>query len=188
MGGMGGGMRSVPPTGPPFAVVGPGQTLRLPTRLVSLGGPSAEGTVAMPAQGEKLTLGDVAQLTTDPRVAAAVRRLAAAKAPSVASQLVLWNVSAGLGLGRNRQAVGRLGRPPRTWPWPVGSSPASTRRRPRRPGRIYVQVEGDAELSSAFAKLAKGGIAARPQGRDGRPRDARRAVAGGDDRGRRREG
>ncbi len=96
MGGMGGGMRSVPPTSQPFAVVGPGKTLRLPTRLINLGGPSAEGTVAMPAQGEKLTLGDVAQLTNDPRTAAAVRRLASEKAPTVASQLALWNVAAGL--------------------------------------------------------------------------------------------
>ena len=141
----------------------------------------------MPAQGEKLTLGDVAQLSADPRVAAAVRRLAAEKAPTVASQLVMWNVSAGL----DWDAIARL-----SAAWADPRDVALARRfvdsldspTAEETGRIYVQVEGDSELSSAFAKLAKGGIAARPQGRDRRPRRAGRAVAGGDDRRRQREG
>ena len=156
MGGMGGGMRSVPPTGQPFAVVHPGKTLRLPTRLVSLGGPSAEGTVAMPAQGEKLTLGDIGQLARDPRVAEAVRRLAAEKAPTVASQLVLWNVAAGL----DWDVVARM-----SAAWADPRDVALARRfvasldapAAEDTGRIFVKVEGDADLAAAVAKFAKEG-------------------------------
>ena len=45
MGGMGGGMRSVPPTDLPSALLNPGQTRHLPTRLVSpLAARSARGS------------------------------------------------------------------------------------------------------------------------------------------------
>ena len=43
MGGMGGGMRSVPPTELPSALLEPGQTRHLPTRLVSISPPDPQG-------------------------------------------------------------------------------------------------------------------------------------------------
>jgi hypothetical protein len=95
MGGMG-GMMSVPPTDLPDATLKPGQTRRLSTRLVSLNPPSPESGVLLPREGEKLLIGDVAQLSTDPRVQKALRRLAVDKAPETVSQLVMWNLAAKL--------------------------------------------------------------------------------------------
>ncbi len=156
MGMMGGGMRSVPPTGLPYAVLQPGQSRRLPTRLVSLGGPTPEGTVAFPAQGEKLTLGDISQFNPDPLVASALRRLAEEKAPTVASQLALWNVSAGL----DWNAIAALSK---GWASPkdvalarqfVESLGQGAR---EESGRIFVKVEGDEAVAEAMKGLAKGG-------------------------------
>ena len=90
MGGMGGGFRSIPPTDLPTATLAPGQSRGLKTRLVRLGGPNAEGGVDFPAQGEPLTLGDVAQTDASPKVQAALRRLARDGAPEAVSQLALW--------------------------------------------------------------------------------------------------
>ena len=44
----------------------------------------------MPAKGEKLQIGDIAQLTDDARVQKALKRLAADKAPATVAQLVMW--------------------------------------------------------------------------------------------------
>jgi hypothetical protein len=96
MGGMGGGMRSAPPTGLSFAEVKPGQTRKLPTRLVSLSGPTPDGGVRLPAEGEKLRIGDVAQVGADARVQKALRRLGAAKAPERVAQMVMWRLASGL--------------------------------------------------------------------------------------------
>jgi len=96
MGGMGGGMRSVPPTNLPFVDLKSGQTRHLPTRLVGLSKPTPEQPLAMPAKGEKLEIGDVAQLTGDVRVQKALRRIAADKAPATISQLVMWRVASKL--------------------------------------------------------------------------------------------
>jgi hypothetical protein len=90
---MGGGMMSVPPTGLPYAPIDPGQTSRLNTRLVSLAPPDQDGLVVFPAEGEKLELGEVSQTRFDARSQAALRRLAEDKAPTVVSQLVMWNVA-----------------------------------------------------------------------------------------------
>jgi len=92
---MGGGMRSVPPTDLPNAVLNPGQTRGLNTRFVSLNAPNAEGIITYPEKGEPLQLGDVAQLGANPKVEAALRRLARDKAPESISQMVLW-ASAGM--------------------------------------------------------------------------------------------
>jgi hypothetical protein len=55
MGGMmGGGMRSVPPTGLPYAALKPGQTRHLPTRLVSISSPDPEAGLALPGKGESM--------------------------------------------------------------------------------------------------------------------------------------
>ena len=154
-GGMGGGMRSVPPTGAPFTVLGPNQTRSLSTRLVSLNPPSPDGTVAMPAEGEKLTLGDVGQLSADPKVASAVRRLAEAKAPSVTSQLVLWNVSAGL----EWDAIAALSK---GWADPrdvdlarqfVANLDAAAN---DDSGRLFVDVAGDSPLAAELKAQFKG--------------------------------
>ncbi|MBV8232776.1 MAG: hypothetical protein JO329_22570, partial [Planctomycetaceae bacterium] len=88
--------RSVPPTSLPFANLKPGQTRHLPTRLVSLAPPDPEDPVALPAKGEKLTLGDIGELTDDARVQTALKRLSADKAPPTVAQLVLWRVTSGL--------------------------------------------------------------------------------------------
>jgi hypothetical protein len=97
MGGMGGGMRSVPPTSLPFTTLTAGQTRHLPTRLVSITAPDPEVGLVLPQEGEKLQiLGDVAKVNDNPRVQKALRRLAAAKAPTSLAQLVMWRVSANL--------------------------------------------------------------------------------------------
>jgi hypothetical protein len=95
MGGMGGGMRSVPPTGLPFANLKAGQTRELPTRLVSLSAPNldSETGVSLPAKGEKLQLGDISEINADPRLQKALKRLAALKAPESVSQLVMWRLT-----------------------------------------------------------------------------------------------
>jgi hypothetical protein len=93
MGGMGGGFRSVPPTDLPDATLQPGQTRRLSTRVVSLNPPSPESGVMLPQQGEKLLIGDIAQLSSDPKVQKALRRLARDKTHEAVSQLVLWNLA-----------------------------------------------------------------------------------------------
>ena len=97
MGGMGGGMRSVPPTQLPSALLSPGQTRNLPTRLVSITPPDPEDGLRLPEKDEPLRIvGDVAQVNDDARVQKALRRLAAATAPTSLSQLVMWRVASGL--------------------------------------------------------------------------------------------
>ena len=96
-GGFGGGFRSVAPTAPASALVKPGQTRRLPTPLVSLSGPSDEGDLSMPRQGEPLEILDVdAFAGASPRLRAAVKRLAREQAPQTVAQLVLWHVGIGI--------------------------------------------------------------------------------------------
>jgi hypothetical protein len=100
-GGFGGGFRSVPPAAPASALIKPGQTRRLPTPLVNLSGPTAEGKLAMPREGEPLTLLDIdAQAGTRPLLQAAVKRLARENAPQTVAQLVLWHVGTGLDWSR----------------------------------------------------------------------------------------
>jgi hypothetical protein len=99
MGGMGMGMRSVPPTGLPHATLNPGQTRHLPTRVVSLSGPAEGGRVNLPQKDEPLQIGDISQLTDNPKVQTALKRLAAVKAPETIAQLVMWHVAAGLSWG-----------------------------------------------------------------------------------------
>jgi hypothetical protein len=63
---------------------------------VSLNGPNDASQVALPGKGEPLQIGDISQLTDKSRVQAALRQLAAEKAPATIAQLVMWNVAAGL--------------------------------------------------------------------------------------------
>jgi hypothetical protein len=98
MGGMmGGGMRSVPPSDLPFAELKPRQTRHLPTNLVNLSAPDAQGGLALPEKGERLRIvGDIARVNDDPLVQKALKRLAAHTAPTTVSQLVMWRLSGGL--------------------------------------------------------------------------------------------
>ena len=48
--------------------------------------------MAVPPKGEKLQLGDIGQLTNDPRLQHALRRLAAEKAPISVTQVVIWHL------------------------------------------------------------------------------------------------
>src|SRR5271157_5716814 len=82
MGMMGGGMRSVPPTGLPFADLKPGQTRHLPTRMVSLNPPDAQGGVQLPQEGQTFRITNIADVSANPRVQKALKRLAAEKAAS----------------------------------------------------------------------------------------------------------
>ena len=50
----------------------------------------------MPAEGEKVQLGDITQISADPRVQKALRRLAADKANTRISQMVMWRLASGL--------------------------------------------------------------------------------------------
>ena len=95
-GGMGGGFRSVPPTLLPSADLNPGQTREMATRLVTISSADPSNPVAIPAKDEPLKLSDISQVSNDPKVAKALRRLAADKAPNSLAQLVMWNVSGGL--------------------------------------------------------------------------------------------
>ena len=90
-------MRSVPPTILPSADLNPDQTRHLPTRLVSITAPDPEHGLRLPEKGEPMRIvGDISQVNDDARVQKALRRLAADKAPTSLSQLVMWNLAAGL--------------------------------------------------------------------------------------------
>jgi hypothetical protein len=107
MGGMGGGMRSVPPSAAPSALLNHDQTRFLPTRLISISTPGAEGGVGLPGKGEKLRiLGDVAGVNDDPQVQKALRRLTAEMAPTSLTQLVMWRLASKL----EWETIGELSR------------------------------------------------------------------------------
>jgi hypothetical protein len=93
----GGGFRTVPPAELASAVVPPGQTRRLPTRLVSLSGPPSGQDPVMPRGGEVLEIRDINAIDgISPRIREAVETLAAEKAPETVSQLVLWHLGYGI--------------------------------------------------------------------------------------------
>jgi hypothetical protein len=97
MGGMGGGMRSVPATDLPSAILEPRQTRHLPTRLVSLNTPDPQAGFSLPEKGERLEIrGDISKVNENPQVQKALKRLAADKAPTSLTQLVMWRLAGGL--------------------------------------------------------------------------------------------
>jgi hypothetical protein len=95
MGGMG-GMRSVPATALPSALLNPRQSRHLPTRLVSITRPNPEVGLALPEKGEPLQLVDIGTTSSSAVVQKAMRRLATDMAPTAVSQLVMWNLAAGM--------------------------------------------------------------------------------------------
>ena len=54
-------------------------------------------------------MGDISQVNDDARVQKALKRLAADKAPTSLSQLVMWNLSAGLDWNTIAAVVARAG-------------------------------------------------------------------------------
>ncbi len=118
MGGMGGGMRSLPPTGPPFADLRPGQTRQLPTRFVSLTPPDAEGSVRLPREGDAFKLMDIADVTDNPRVQKALKRLAGEKAATRVCATRDVERGGRPGLADDRRAVAAMGQPVRAGPRP----------------------------------------------------------------------
>ncbi|WP_422931808.1 hypothetical protein [Singulisphaera sp. PoT] len=100
-GGFGGGFRSLPPAGPASAVIRPGQSRRLPTRLVSLTGPGADAGLVSPRRGEPLRILDVDAVEgINPSLREVIKRLAEEKTPETVAQLVLWHLGQGLDWSR----------------------------------------------------------------------------------------
>jgi hypothetical protein len=179
-GGGGFGFRSLAPVGPSSTIIDAGQTRGLPTRLVSLSAPRADGALAFPANGEYLELHDV---STDPRFSRVIRtaleHLARQSAPETVAQLVLWRVST----GRDWRDLAQIARP-----WANTSEIALAKDiadRLESPGRttvsnnerIVVEVSSDEkhrELATEFQSALKGqtvpglavefGVPARPRG------------------------
>jgi hypothetical protein len=169
MGGMGGGMMgggmgmmSVPPTGQPYSPIDPGQTNLLNTRSVSLIGPDEEGKAIMPLEGDTLKLVDISETPCDARAQAAFRRLAEDKAPTVVTQLVLWNVTQNLDwntiavlskewansyeIAMAREFVARLDKS-------NGNFPRDEKLNiPDETGFLYFDVKTDSPALQAFAK------------------------------------
>jgi hypothetical protein len=156
MGGMGGGMRSVPPTDLPSADLKPKETRSLPTRLVSISAPDPQAGLSLPGQGERLEIvGDVGRVNGDPRVEKALKRLAAEKAPTSVSQLVMWRLAAGL----DWDSIARLSE---AWANPYERTLAEDfvehlRELPEgETGRVLFQVQGtDAGSESLAADVVK---------------------------------
>ena len=64
---------------------------------MSISAPDPEQGLRLPEKGEPMRIvGDISQVNDDARVQKALRRLAAEKAPTSLSQLVMWNLAAGL--------------------------------------------------------------------------------------------
>ena len=66
------------------------------TRLITLSSTDPANPVVVPAKDEPLKISDISQVSKDPKIAKALRRLAADKAPNSLAQLVMWSISGGL--------------------------------------------------------------------------------------------
>jgi hypothetical protein len=178
--GMGGGFRSVPATGAPNAVLQPGQTRHLPTRVVDLGGPAPSGRPVVPAKDEDLQLGDIHELTGNLSVVQAVTRLAQEKAPETVSQLVMWNLIGGLDWRQVDRLSNRWANPAevalaRRFVAQLGTAATNEK---GESGVVHVEVTASSEVSQGLAtELAKllgeagvlglnvrAGVPARPDG------------------------
>lgn len=95
MGGMGGGFRSVPPSGPAHATFEPNQERHLPTNLVSMNPPGKDQRPLSPAKGEVLQISAIEQWTEDARIRTALKRLVEAKTPRPIAQMAIWYVVSG---------------------------------------------------------------------------------------------
>ncbi len=153
-GGMGGGFRSVPPTDLPSTTLASNQSRDLKTRIVSLRTPGLDGQITYPAAGERLDVGDVAQVEADPRMQAALRRLARDKASSTVAQLVLWGTA-----GMPWAEVARMSRG-----WVNGYEVALAQQmvasldlqQPTDPGRLLVEITAQDESQAATSTTLQG--------------------------------
>ena len=81
---------------------------------MSITAPDPEHGLRLPEKGEPMRIvGDISQVNDDARVQKALRRLAAEKAPTSLSQLVMWNLAAGLDWSTIARALARLVEPQR---------------------------------------------------------------------------
>ena len=64
--------------------------------MVSLNPPDAQGGVQLPQEGQAFRIADIGDVSVNPRVQKAMKRLAAEKAATTVAQLVMWNLAAGL--------------------------------------------------------------------------------------------
>jgi hypothetical protein len=177
MSGMGSGMRSVPSTELPSALLSPGQTRNLPTRLVVLTPPEPPLTMKLPEKGEPLQLCDIADINDNPRVQKALRRLAADAASKSIARLVMWHLTAGLDWDTLAVLSGGWANPyemtlARDFVDHLDSLPSG------ETGRVFFEAEGKDSASEALAVelrsalrqkvvlglVAEIGIPARPQG------------------------
>jgi hypothetical protein len=121
---------------------------------VSLNGPNAEAKVSFPVKGEKLQLGEIGQVSNDPRTQLALKRLAEDKASTTLSQLVMWNVSGGLDWATIAQIS-------RTWANPYEVTLArqfasSLDNLPKGDsGVVFIEVKGNEGLANDFAEIFK---------------------------------
>jgi hypothetical protein len=160
MGGMGGGFRSVPPVGTPSALLQPGQVRHLPTRVVSLDGPTDDLRASRPGKGEKLEIGDIRAADAHPMLQEALVVLAREKAPEAVSQLVLWNLG-----GMDWQTISKISR---RWANPneVALARAFVARLYREqgnlkegePGVLYLDVTTNQNDREALAKELREGL------------------------------
>jgi hypothetical protein len=100
------GFRSVPATDLPSAVLEPGQSRHLATRVVCLNGPPQGGRVTVPQEGEELELCDVSEVTGNEPLQKALRLLSAEKAPGSVAQMVFWRLA-----GMDWPWIARLSKP-----------------------------------------------------------------------------
>ena len=78
-------------------MVRPGQTRKLPTRLVSLSEPPAGSGVVMPQEGEVLKLRDIDAIEgVSPQASRRRQEAGGGEAPETVSQLVLWHLGYGI--------------------------------------------------------------------------------------------
>ena len=110
MGGMG-GMMSVPPSSLPFADLKPEQTRHLPTRFISMTAPDPQKGLQLPEEGELFRIGDISEVSEDPRVQKALKRLAAQNGVQSGGATGHVASGGGPGLDHDRAVVAGLGQP-----------------------------------------------------------------------------
>jgi hypothetical protein len=177
MGGIGAEMRSLPPPALPSALLNAGQTRHLPTRLVALTAPDPQEGVKLPKKGEPLQLGDITDISDNPRVQNALRRLASDAAAKSIARLVIWHLNSGM----NWESLAQLG-DGRANPYEVTLAKDFVTHLDRLPaddtGRLFLEVGGTDAATEALALevktalrhrvmlglLAETGVPARPEG------------------------
>ena len=178
MGGMGGGMRSVPPTGLPFADLKPGQTRNLPTCVVSLDGTRCRGRGAA-CRPRARSSGSSATSREINTIRRCRRRCGGWRPPGADKGLATGDVavSGGLDWETIAQLSERMGEPLRADLGPgvrrspgrvgrgdSGADPAPVRRDRRRRQASAADLSGVLEGKTMLGIQAVIGVPARPDG------------------------